>query len=155
MPPPGLPEAAAAPSPTPTPPANAPIQLMPPGLAAGAPAPTPIGEAAIRSGAIVPLPPPRPTPGATRASFGLDVGGAPDLAAARQVWSGLLSARGALIASLQPIASRRPGANGASELRVVLGPFADAADAASACARLQALGTACVPTLFIGDPLTP
>ncbi len=133
--------------------------LPPPGLDVDA-----LGDGLLASRAvtdpvvdpIMPVPAPRPHVGAAaRSQFGLDVGGASDVSSARLVWAGLVRSQGALLSRLHPVASVRNDADGIGRLRIILGPFGDAADAAAACARLQAAGTACSPTLYAGAPLSP
>lgn len=109
----------------------------------------------LQGNRIVPLPPrPRPADAPNRSSFGLDIGGAPDFAGAQALWAFMQGTEaGALGANLKPRAMNRPGAAG-NEVRLVLGPFADAADAATACARLARAGTPCSTTLYAGRELT-
>lgn len=129
------------------------IGLLPPGPPA-TPSPRP-SRTFIRDGrTIIPLPPPsRPETGTLQSSFGLDLGGAPDRNSALALWAYLLNLESGQLSHLQPLMQARTTPGG-TEMRLILGPFADAADAAAACARLQAGGTSCSTTLYSGEPFS-
>ncbi len=112
----------------------------------------------------VPRPPPFPSQTqapaappenvATRPEFGVDLGGATTVEGLRTLWAGVRSRHGGLLDGLRPIVSVREVARpGGVELRLVAGPFPNAASAARLCATLASLGALCQPALFDGQRL--
>jgi hypothetical protein len=90
----------------------------------------------------------------TRTEFGADIGGGPSVEALRALWLTARSAHAPLLHALQPVvAVRDRGKAGAVELRLVVGPLANAAAAARLCAGLSAAGVPCKPTIFDGQRL--
>lgn len=91
---------------------------------------------------------------AVRTEFGIDLGGGGDLAAIRQIWTAARSNHAALLEGLHPLIAVRDGEKpGSVELRLIAGPFANAAAAARLCASLTAAGWACNPAPFDGQRL--
>jgi len=88
-----------------------------------------------------------------KTSFGVDLGGFSSLSTLGKGWKDLKqSDQKALIANLAPRASLSDR-NGRLEVRLVAGPFDNAAHAVTLCAQLQAKGRPCQPTLFVGQPV--
>jgi hypothetical protein len=91
---------------------------------------------------------------AIRTEFAVDLGGDPSLEGARSLWSALKAQHGPVLDGLRPlVAVRENGAGGAIELRLVVGPLANAAAAARLCATLATAGLACQATVFEGQRL--
>lgn len=91
---------------------------------------------------------------ATRTEFGIDLGGGASIEALRELWAKSRASHGALLASLRPVmAVRESGQAGALELRLVVGPLADAGAAARLCAEFVAAGATCKPSVFDGQRL--
>jgi hypothetical protein len=169
-PPPAPPSAAAAapsqqlaslpPSPL-LPAVSAPANILAPVPAINAAPPAP------RPGAIAPPPPaaeqanlgPVAGPAAdsttNKTEFGVDLGGDRTVDALRALWTSLRSGKHApLFAGLRPIVAIREGGKPAGlELRLVVGPLANAGAAARLCGTLAAGGLACQPTVFDGQRL--
>jgi hypothetical protein len=90
----------------------------------------------------------------TSTDFGLDVGSDATVDGLRALWLSLRQRYPNFLASLRPvIAVREIGKSGTVELRLVLGPFADAAAAARLCGTLTVAGQSCEPTVFDGQRL--
>lgn len=88
-----------------------------------------------------------------KTSFGVDLGGYSSLATLGKGWMELKkSDQKTLIGNLAPRASLSDK-NGRLEVRLVAGPFNNAAHAVTLCAQLQAKGRPCQPTLFVGQPV--
>jgi hypothetical protein len=89
-----------------------------------------------------------------RTQFGVDLGGANSVPGLRALWRGLLKTRAsASLTTLQPIIVIRESTNGLGmQLRLVAGPFDDAAAAAKMCAGLGE--RACETTVYDGQRLT-
>jgi hypothetical protein len=90
-----------------------------------------------------------------RTEFGVDVGGANSVAGLRALWRGLLRSKSnAALTTLRPIIVIREGRNGLGmQLRLVAGPFDDAAAAAKICAGLIESERPCETTVFDGQRL--
>jgi len=84
--------------------------------------------------------------------FGVDLGGYSSLGTLSKGWTELKDRQKTLLADLAPRASLSDK-NGRLEVRLVAGPFTNAAHAITLCAQLQAKGRPCQPTLFIGQPV--
>ena len=84
-------------------------------------------------------------------TFGADVGRGDTIKALRQQWFDLLS-RDRTLARNEARVSIRETDDG-QVLTLILGPFANAADAASLCAKLASVAPGCIPTLFEGQRL--
>jgi len=94
----------------------------------------------------------RPTdPATSQTTFGIDLGAEPSFGALRTRWDGLRRQHPEL-ARFSPRVSARDK-SGRVELRLIAGPFENAADAAKACASLLAKGTLCDGSLFDGQRL--
>ncbi|KAA5600391.1 hypothetical protein [Blastochloris sulfoviridis] len=90
----------------------------------------------------------------TRTEFGIDIGGTASIEGLRAMWSTIRSGNGRLLDGLQPLVSVRDGPrHGTVELRLIVGPLANAAAAARLCAALATTGVACQPTQFNGQKL--
>lgn len=94
-------------------------------------------------------------PGTTRTEFGVDLGGEKSVDGLRARWATLRGNHGAILDGMRPVIAIKEGQKaGTVELRLVVGPVANAAAAARVCARLQASGVPCVPTVFDGQRLS-
>ncbi len=126
----------------------APERAAPPAApppAAAAPAPPP-PQAAI--------PAPEPAEGLpARTEFGVDLGGAPSVAALRNAWERIRRTHAVQLEGLRPVIGIRDGRTGQVELRLVVGPITNAAAAAKLCATLAMAGLSCQPTTFDGQRL--
>jgi len=91
-----------------------------------------------------------------RTEFGVDVGGANSVGGLRALWRGLLKSKSnAQLSALRPIIVVKEGAGGLGlQLRLVAGPFRDAAAAAKICATLVESQRACETTVFDGQRLS-
>lgn len=89
---------------------------------------------------------------AERTNFGVDLGGYSSLATLNKGWSDMKQKQKQLLGNLAPRASLSDK-NGRLEVRLVAGPFNNAAHAITLCAQLQAKGRRCQPTLFVGQPV--
>jgi hypothetical protein len=87
----------------------------------------------------------------TRTEFGIDLGSAATMAAAKEIWLALKAQHGPLIGKLQPIVSTRANRAGVMEMRVIIGPLANAAAAAKLCATLGAADVMCSATTYSGE----
>jgi hypothetical protein len=65
-------------------------------------------------------------------------------------WKVLAKKDPSLVKRLTPMVATRDGMMG-NETHLVVGPFADAADAATACAKFKAIGATCRTTDYPGD----
>jgi hypothetical protein len=92
-------------------------------------------------------------PAVTRTEFGIDLGSAATVAAAKEIWLAVKAQHGPLIGKLQPAVSNRANRAGVKEMRVIIGPLANAAAAAKLCAALGAADVMCSATTFSGERL--
>lgn len=100
-------------------------------------------------------PPANPDATTTRTEFGVDLGGEKTVDGLRARWATLRGNHGAALDGLRPLISIKEGPKtGTVELRLVVGPVANAAAAARICARLQTNGVPCIPTVFDGQRLS-
>ncbi|MBI3433746.1 MAG: hypothetical protein HY056_01495 [Proteobacteria bacterium] len=90
---------------------------------------------------------------ATKTVFAVDLGGATTIDALRVAWTALKSNQNILVDGLQPLISVRDKSD-AVELRLVVGPLANAALAARLCAAFASAGRQCEPAVFDGQRLT-
>jgi hypothetical protein len=91
---------------------------------------------------------------ATKTEFAVDVGGDATLDGLRALWTSIKGHHAAAFEGLRPVVAVREGAKpGALELRLVVGPLANAGAAARLCATLAAAGPPCQPTVFDGQRL--
>lgn len=95
-----------------------------------------------------------PEPTVVRSQFAADLGAYKSLAALRAGWSELATKSGDALRDLVPLAQFGE-ANGELQARLVVGPFANAADAVKLCARLKVVApaVACAPTVHAGQAL--
>jgi len=91
---------------------------------------------------------------ATKTEFAVDLGSAPTIDGLRQLWDSVRSNQSSLVDRLRPvIAVRESDKTGPVELRLVVGPLANAAAAARLCASFSSAGRACEPSVFDGQKL--
>jgi hypothetical protein len=87
-------------------------------------------------------------------AYGVDIASGVSLEELRARWNTIRNAHPQLFAGLEPIASVKEAARGNRlELRLVVGPLAEAGDAAQLCTSLSALGLFCQPAMFDGQRL--
>ena len=154
------------PAQTPPPPVDpAPVASIPASAPASAAAPSPapaVKPASTTAAAATPLPvataaaPATPEPAepvSTRSEFGVDIGGGPTLASLRVAWDRIKRNHASLLDGLRPVIAVRDNRGGQVELRLIVGPIANAAVAARLCASLAAAGLSCQPTMFEGQRL--
>ncbi len=89
----------------------------------------------------------------SRTEFGVDVGGGVNMDVLRALWTSAKAAHGPLFEGLYPIVAVRQRKGGVIGLRLVIGPLANADDAARLCAQLTASGIQCRQTVFDGQKL--
>jgi hypothetical protein len=89
----------------------------------------------------------------TRSEIGVDVGGGATVEALRALWTSVKTSAAPLLVNLRPLVVVREVRPGAVELRLVIGPLANATAAARLCASLAATRRACRPTVFDGQRL--
>lgn len=86
--------------------------------------------------------------------FGVDIGGAKSMSGLATIWTAARARNAALLGDLRPIAAVREAPNtGGVELRLIVGPLANAEVATQLCGSLAAQGTACRPAPFDGQRL--
>jgi hypothetical protein len=89
-----------------------------------------------------------------RTEFGIDIGGANSVGGLRALWRGLMKSN-AELAALRPLIVVREGSGGPGvQLRLVAGPFGNAATAAKVCAALVENKRTCETTIFDGQRLS-
>ena len=100
-----------------------------------------------------PLPVAAPPP-PTRTMFAVELGSSPTAAALAARWRTLRSRHGAALAQLEARSAKAvEGATARNRMRLLVGPFKNAAGAIKLCVRLQATDTTCKVTVFTGTPL--
>ncbi|PLX39486.1 MAG: hypothetical protein C0606_02955 [Hyphomicrobiales bacterium] len=105
----------------------------------------------------VPAPSSQAAPGTadaalSRSEFGIDLGGFATMAALRKHWDAFAAEHPDLRDALEPRAGISEK-DGTLEVRLIAGPFINAADAIVLCAKVGAKGAACQPALFSGQPV--
>lgn len=91
---------------------------------------------------------------ATRTEFGIDLGTAATVEGLRNLWVAIKGTQAPLLEGLRPVVAVRDGAKpGALELRLVVGPLANAGVAARLCVALADAGLTCAPAVFDGQRL--
>ena len=91
---------------------------------------------------------------ATKTEFGIDLGANATIEGLRTLWTNMKANQPGLLEGLRPLIALREGQKGGSpELRLVVGPLANASAAARLCAALAAAGQACQPAVFDGQRL--
>lgn len=128
-------------------------------------APPPIGPTtsaiAAATIAMVPVTPPRPAAappqssvdaGAPTAEYAVDIGSGLTIEALRTRWLAIYAAHPQLFEGLKPIVGVKeiPHSNRV-ELRLVVGPLAQAETATQLCSSLTQLGLFCQPTIYDGQ----
>jgi hypothetical protein len=103
---------------------------------------------AIASGHIAPV-----EPGATRAEFGADIGTAPNMEGLRTLWSVVRTNYPQFFEGMRPVVAVRETRAGTVELRLIVGPLADAAASTRLCASLATAGLDCRMAVFEGQRL--
>lgn len=88
----------------------------------------------------------------SRSEFGIDLGGFATMAALKQHWKTFASEHPDLRSTLTPRAGISEK-DGSLEVRLIAGPFVNAADAIVLCAKIGANGKPCQPALFSGQPV--
>ena len=89
----------------------------------------------------------------TQTEFGIDIGGGASVDALRALWVSSRNSHAAQFDKLRPIVGIREVRPGFVELRLIVGPLADAAAAARLCAALGPHGRTCKPAVFDGQRL--
>jgi hypothetical protein len=149
--------------------ASAPEIAPPPAPQTASVRPPPVAEpppAEIQTQEFVPLPPVRvastaPSDPASepqvpaKIEYGIDLGSAASMDAARGEWLKAKANYGPLLTGLHPVASLRQRASGGSDYRLVVGPFASAIAASRMCAKFNAARIACRTAKFTGEDLAP
>ena len=88
------------------------------------------------------------------AAYGAEIGSASSIKALHARWAGIRSAHLRILDGLTPVVAVRENPRShRTELRLVVGPLADAAAAAQLCASLMAVRLSCLPTMFDGHNL--
>jgi len=133
-----------------------PLPQIPPQVAAPPPQPAPAtqppGRIATGHNAAIGTGSPMESV-ATKTEFGIDVGGATSTETMRAQWMALKNSQPGLFEGLRPVIAIREGRPGAVELRLVVGPLANAGAAARICAALSAANQPCQPAVFDGQRL--
>lgn len=86
-----------------------------------------------------------------RSDFAIEIGRYGSRSAASDGWDAFVSIHSDRMSGLRALT--QPAAEGSEEVRLLAGPFANAAAASIACLRLEVGETACSPALFSGEPL--
>ncbi len=90
----------------------------------------------------------------TTTEFAVDIGGGPSIPALRDLWKAARTNHPVALRGLRPLIAVREGAQpSAVDLRLVAGPLANAAAAATICATLAGAGWSCRSTVFDGQHL--
>jgi hypothetical protein len=90
---------------------------------------------------------------ATRTEFGVDIGGAASLNELKELWNSAKRQHGRLLGGLRPVVFLREGNNGGMNLRLIVGPLANATAAARLCGALGATDVSCSIGSFEGQQL--
>lgn len=101
----------------------------------------------------IPVPPVETTQAiVTRTEFALDLGGETSLDGLRARWASLRGNHGKALENMKPlVALREADQPGAFDFRLLVGPIANAADAARVCARLNTTKIICAVTTYDGQ----
>jgi len=111
-----------------------------PEASAPPPAPPPLAAADSPSASV-----------ATKSEFGIDIGAGTSLDELRVLWAAAKTNHSALFTGLRPLAAAGETKPEGSELRLVVGPLPNAAEAARLCAALSESGLRCRPSAFEGE----
>jgi hypothetical protein len=88
------------------------------------------------------------------AAYGAEIGSASSIKALHARWAGIRSAHLQLLDGLTPVVALRENPRShKTELRLMVGPLANAAAAAQLCVTLVAVQLSCLPTMFDGHNL--
>lgn len=91
---------------------------------------------------------------ARRTAFALDLGSAASVDRLKDRWAAMNELHGSILKKLEPRVALGRTKDGAVELRLIAGPFNDAAAAVKACSELQRQPGTCEPKPFDGEPLS-
>ena len=152
--------ATAGPAPTPAPPkieTSAAIPAPPaadktdtPKNAEAPPSGTPIAEPVpLPPVRVATLPPPQPAERKTP-EIGVDIGGAPNIEVLNLRWIAVKANFGPLLGGLHPLVAR-VHRQGASDVRLLVGPLPTMAAATQLCSRFSAARVTCRPVKFEGE----
>lgn len=120
---------------------------------ASPPPPAPAAQAAAAPAAAQ-SPPDTHVSDQPSAAYGADLGGASSIKALHARWLTIRSAHAEMFDGLTSVAAVRENPrSSAISLRLVVGPFANAEQAAELCASLAAVQLSCQPTMFDGPHL--
>lgn len=88
----------------------------------------------------------------TRTMFAIELGQDPSLDGLRRRWRGLLAKHNAELKDLEIryVAIEPESPKAKARLKLIAGPFSNAADAATVCAKLKARRRSCLQTTFVG-----
>lgn len=89
----------------------------------------------------------------TRTEFGVDIGGAESLNELKEIWNSTNRKHPRLLGGLRPVVFLREGNNGGVNLRLIVGPLANATAAARLCGALGATDVSCSIGSFEGQQL--
>jgi hypothetical protein len=93
-------------------------------------------------------------PAPSQIAYGVDIASGQNIAELRTRWTAIRNAHPQLFAGLEPVVNVKEAARGNRlELRLVVGPMAEAGDAAQLCAALASFALFCQPTMFDGQRL--
>jgi hypothetical protein len=92
-------------------------------------------------------------PAASKTEFGVDIGSGEDIESLRAIWNSTKARHGNLIGALRPVYSIIDNRSGEPEMRLIIGPLANAAAAAKLCATLGAADVLCSTRQFTGQKL--
>jgi hypothetical protein len=123
------------------------LETSPPAGWDSAPRPSPMAPAAAQ-------PQPDAASPSSNAVYGAEIGTASSLKALHARWAGIRSTHLQILDGLSAVVALRENPRShKTELRLVVGPLANAAVAAQLCASLTAVQLSCLPTMFDGHNL--
>lgn len=110
---------------------------------------------APRAAALQPAARPSAAPESTGTvtEFGVDIGGGPSIQALRELWNAAKGAHQGAFDGLRPVIGVRDVKPDIAELRLIVGPLANANAAARLCAQLSTTGWTCRQSVFDGQRL--
>lgn len=135
--------------------ADAPEPWPHPSVAAEFAPPPPAAPAPLARLAAIPAEAPPPPPSATRTEFGVDIGSGSNLEEVRALWKAAKAQHGRVLGNLRPIVASREDRTGGVDMRLIVGPLANASAAAKLCASLGAADVMCSTRPYQGERLTP
>ena len=91
----------------------------------------------------------------TQTRFAIDLGRSGTLGEMAKRWTELAAKHGDLLDGLTPLAAIGEDVDQQMEIRLVAGPFDNAADAAARCAAFYGTGLICRPAVYQGQRLVP